>query len=98
MTRESDFRHVRYGYIVLSGDQIAYAVQAAQDKEGVTLTYGGNTICTADILSENYSHVEDKLYIGFDRDGVTKMIHSECPVTQGPSSFKVHIGFKLKHS
>ena len=98
MTRESDFRHVRYGYIVLSGDQIAYAVQAAQDKEGVTLTYGGNTICTADILSENYSHVEDKLYIGFDREGVTKMIHSECPVTQGPSNFKVHIGFKLKHS
>ena len=98
MTRESDFRHVRYGYIVLSGDQIAYAVQAAQDKEGVTLTYNGNTICTCDILSENYSHVEDKLYVGFERDDVSKMNHSDCPVTQGPSSFTVHVSFKLKHS
>ena len=98
MTRESDFRHVRYGYIALNGDQIAYAVQAAQDKEGVTLTYDGNTICTADILSENYSHVEEKLYIGFDRDAVTKLNHSECPVKPGPSDFNVHVSFKLKHS
>ena len=98
MTRESDFRHVRYGYITLNGDQIAYAVQAAQDKEGVTLTYNGNTICTADILSENYSHVEEKLYIGFDRDAVTKLNHSECPVKPGPSDFNVHVSFKLKHS
>ena len=98
MTRESDFRHVRYGYIGLNGDQIAYAVQAAQDKEGVTLTYNGNTICTADILSENYSHVEEKLYIGFDRDAVTKLNHSECPVKPGPSDFNVHVSFKLKHS
>lgn len=98
MTRESDFRHVRYGYIGLSGDQIAYAVQAAQDKEGVTLTYNGDTVCTADILAENYSHVEEKLYIGFDRDGVTKLNHSECPLTQGPSKLTVHISFKLKHS
>ena len=98
MTRESDFRHVRYGYISLSGDQIAYAVQAAQDKEGVTLTYDGNTICTADILSENYSHVEEKLYIGFDRDAVTKLNHSGVPVSPGPSSFTIHVGFKLKHS
>ena len=98
MTRESDFRHVRYGYIALNGDQIAYAVQAAQDKEGVTLTYNGNTICTADILSENYSHVEEKLYIGFDRDAVTKLNHSECPVKPGPSDFNIHVSFKLKHS
>ena len=98
MTRESDFRHVRYGYISLSGDQIAYAVQAAQDKEGVTLTYDGNTVCTADILSENYSHVEEKLYIGFDRDRVTRLNHSDCPVLQGPCSFNVNVSFKLKHS
>ena len=98
MTRESEFRHVRYGYINLSGDQIAYAVQAAQDREGVTLKYDGNTICTADILSENYSHVEEKLYIGFDLDGVRLLNHSECPVANGPCSFSVHICFKLKHS
>ena len=98
MTRESDFRHVRYGYIALNGDRIAYAVQAAQDKEGVTLTYDGNTICTADILSENYSHIEEKLYIGFDRDAVTKLNHSECPVKPGPSDFSIHVSFKLKHS
>lgn len=98
MTRESDFRHVRYGYIALNGDQIAYAVQAAQDKEGVIITYNGDTICTADILSENYSHIEEKLYIGFDRDAVTKLNHSECPVRPGPSDFNIHVSFKLKHS
>ena len=98
MTRESDFRHVRYGYIALNGDQMAYAVQAAQDKQGVTLTYSGDAICTADILSENYSHVEEKLYIGFDRDAVTKLNHSECPVKPGPSDFNIHVSFKLKHS
>ena len=98
MTREPDFQHVRYGYVTLNGDHLVYAVHAAQDKEGVTLTYNGDTICTADILSENYSHVEEKLYIGFDCDAVTKLNHSECPVTPDPCNFNVHVSFKVKHS
>ena len=98
MTRESVFRHVRYGYIALNSDQIAYAVCSAENKEGVTLTYNGETICTADILLENYSHIEEKLYIGFDQDAVTKLNHSECPVMPGPSVFNVHVSFTLKHS
>ena len=98
MTRGSDFRHVRYGYISLNGDQIAYAVLAAQDKEGVTLTYNGDTICTADILPDNYSHLEEKLYIGFDHEAVMKLNYSKCPVKPGPSDFYVHVSFKLKHS
>ena len=98
MTRESDFRHVRYGYIALNGDQIAYATLAAQDKEGLTLTHNGEMICVADILSDNYSHAEEKLYIGFDRGAVTKLNHSECPVKPGPSDFNIHVSFTLKHS
>lgn len=96
----SKYQHVRYGYLVgLNGDQIAYAVQAAQDMKGVVLltTDLKEKICTADILPENYSHIDEKMYIGFDRDNHLKLLNSPLAISASPKDCQVSVRFELKH-
>ena len=99
-TKEYRFQHVRYGYLLgLNGDKIAYAVQAAQDKHGVVLLSDGinNEVCRADILPENYSHIDEKMYIGFDRENHQILLRSAMAISASPKDCHIFVHFELKH-
>ena len=72
----------------LDGDQISYATQASRF---VTINYAQNKI-QADILPRNYSHTEERLYLGIsdrkNKDLDWRKFHQGCTV---------HIKFELKH-
>ena len=96
--KDSRFRHVRYGYLVgLTGDQIAYAVQAAQDEQGVVLFMGEQEVCKADILPDNYSCTDEKMYIGFNHTNHLKLLGSALAITPSPKDCSVTVMFELKH-
>lgn len=97
--KNSRFRHVRYGYLRgLNGDEIAYAVQAAQAKGGVIIFHGKQEICRADILYDNYSHAEEIMYIGFDHENHTKLLSFSLNITSSPKECLATVKFELKHS
>lgn len=98
--KEYKFQHVRYGYLIgLNGDKISYAVQAAQDVHGLIFhTKGINSeLCRADILPENYSHIDEKMYIGFDRENHQKLLRSAMGITSSQKSCDIFVRFELKH-
>ena len=96
--KDPKFRHTRYGYLVgLNGDQVAYAVQAAQDKQGIVIHSQDKEICNADILPENYTHTDDKMYIGFDRDNHLKLHQSALGISTAPTFCCIKVKFELKH-
>ena len=80
-----------YGYLSMTGDQIAYVSQAAQSWQGVRLMVDGHKECGADILQENYDHVEEKLYIGLSDDFQGSSLNTTMAT-------KVFVNFKLKYS
>ena len=99
VSKDPKFQHVRFGFLDgLNGDKIAYAVQAAQSWKGVILYYKGFEICRADILSENYTQTDEKMYIGLDRRNDFNLQHSELHIPPSPTSCVVTVKFKLKYS
>lgn len=100
MLKHSDPKpyHKRFGYIQgLDGDQIAYAAQASR---GVCIMYKnqGTKVCSADILQENFTHTEEKLYLAFNGDSITELEKSQFKVTRGHGKFKVYVKFELKYT
>lgn len=69
--------------------------QAAQTWQGVKLMYGGQEVCRADILPENFDHVEEKLYIGLSSDNFSKLQKSGLSTI---SCARVYVRFELKNS
>ena len=60
----------RFGYIVgLNGDQISYATQASR-RVTIMFKNGDNIKYPADILSKNYHHTEERLYLGFNESAM----------------------------
>ena len=82
-----------YGYLKMSGDQIAYVSQAAQ---GVRLMVDGHKECSADILQENSDHVEEKLYTGLSSGDYFRLQGSRSLYTT--MGTKVSVSFELKCS
>ena len=97
MKKEANRLHKRFGYLLgLNGDQIAYATQAS---EGACIVHDGEE-AKADILMENYYHVEERMYIAFDRANLKKLeslsLHKRKFKSQ--MKLKVEVEFELKHS
>lgn len=97
MTKESKRYHKRFGYLLgLNGDQIAYATQAS---EGAFIVHEGVEI-KVDVLMENYSHTEERMYIALDARNLEKMEKLKTlSVTKSPfkSPMKLVVEFELKH-
>ena len=95
-----DSRYRRVGSLKMSGDRIAYAVQATRRYGAVSLMYNGSKVCSADILQENYSHTDERLFIAFDSDSVLKLSPGICPfaVSVNDCEFQAYVKFELKHS
>ena len=98
MTKESKPFHKRFGYLLgLDGDQIAYATQAS---EGAFIVHEGVEV-KVDVLMENYSHTEERMYIALDERNLEKLKKLEIlSVTKSPftSPVKLKVEFELKHS
>ena len=78
---DSRANYIAEAYLTgLDGDQISYATQASRI---VTINYAQSTI-QADILPRNYSHTEDRLYIGIsdrkNQDLDLRKFHQGCTV------------------
>ena len=89
--------HIRFGYLLgLNGDQIAYATQAS---EGAFIIHEGEEV-EVDILRENHSHIEERLYIAMNKSSLGKLEKLETlSVSRGfySSPMKVKVEFELKH-
>ena len=89
--------HKRFGYLLgLNGDQIAYATQAS---EGAFIVHEGVEI-KVDVLMENYSHTEERMYIALDARNLEKMEKLKTlSVTRSSfkSPMKLVVEFELKH-
>ena len=93
------FTYKRFGYFVgLDGDQIAYATQAS---EGAYIVHKGEEV-KVDILRENYSHTDERMYIALDRNNLEKLEKlTTLLVSSGEilkSQVKLIVEFELKHS
>ena len=68
-----DHSRSRYtGYLSgLSGDNIAYVMQACDDHESVSISHESCEI-RAEISSENTKHIENVLYLNFDEKSLTE--------------------------
>ncbi len=99
LRRPPDDQYRRYGYLEnISGDQVAYATQASQGSIYV-LNLGQVNICKADILRDNYSHAEEKLYIGFEAQEEQKLQHGfPAAGSRNLTRISVVVKFMLKHS
>ena len=97
MTNEAKRYHKRFGYLLgLNGDQIAYATQAS---EGAFIVHEGVEI-KVDVLMENYSHTEERMYIALDARNLEKMEKLKTlSVTRSSfkSPMKLVVEFELKH-
>ena len=98
MSREANRFHVRFGYLLgLDGDQIAYATQAS---EGAYIVHEGKEV-KVDILMENFSHTDEKMYIALDKRNLEKLENlKSLSVSRAPyrSLVKVKVELELKHS
>ena len=96
MKKEANQLHKRFGYLLgLNGDQIVYATQAS---EGACIVHDRKE-AKADILMENYYHVEERMYIAFDRANLKKLESLSLHSTSFNShmKLKVEVEFELKH-
>ena len=88
-------RQKRFGYLQgLDGDEIAYATQASEaafivPEQGIEIA--------ADILSENFKHTDENLYIAFN-DNSERVLRQALAVTNQPYEKSVEVQFELKHS
>ena len=92
-------RYRRYGFLDgITGDQVAYATQASQGMSNI-LNLGNVSICKADILRDNYNHIEEKLYVAFEVQEDQKLQggFTEARV-RGKTQFLVNVHFVLKHT
>ncbi len=88
LTRQAKPGHKQYGYLRgISSDQIAYATQAS---EGAFIVQDGREI-PVDLLPENYSNTEEKLYVAFHTKTMKEL--DRKPLPQG----QVRVRFALKH-
>ena len=98
MRNETNQFHVRFGYLLgLNGDQIAYATQAS---EGAYIVHEGKEV-KVDILMENFSHTDERMYIALDRSNLEKLENlTTLSVSRAPyrSLMKIEVEFELKHS
>lgn len=100
MSREAKHFHERFGYLLgLNGDQIAYATQAS---EGAYILYAGEEV-KLDILMENYTHADEKMYVAADKKNLKKLEKLAFLSMSGASfksqvELKVEVEFELKHS
>ena len=88
-------QHEQYGFIHgLNSDQIFYATQASEREGGVKITLPslGIECIGADILSENYNHVDDKLYIAFDR----KVSQEQLKLLKCEAKFKLKYSYFMR--
>ncbi len=99
LRRPPDVQYRRYGYLEdISGDQVAYATQASQGSIYIH-NLGQVNICKADILRDNYSHTEEKLYIGFEAQEEQKLQHGfPAAGSRNLTRISVVVKFMLKHS
>ena len=85
----------RFGYLQgLDGDEIAYATQAS---EAAFIILEQRIEIAADILSENFQHTDEKLYIAFDGNS-ENALRQALTVTNQPYEKSVEVQFELKHS
>ena len=89
----------RFGYLLgLNGDQIAYATQAS---EGAYIVHKGEEV-KVDILRENFSQTDERMYIALDRSNLEKLEKlTTLLVSSGEilkSQVKLIVEFELKHS
>ena len=92
-------RYRRYGFLNgITGDQVAYATQASQGMINI-LSLGNVNICKADILRDNYNHIDEKLYIAFEvqEDQRLQGGFNEARL-RGKVQFPVNVRFVLKHT
>ena len=98
MSNEAKHYHKRFGYLLgLDGDQIAYATQAS---EGAYIVHEDKEV-KVDILMENFSHTDERMYIALDRSNLEKLEKlATLSVSRAPyrSPVKVKVEFELKHS
>ena len=99
LRRPSDVQYCRYGYLEdINGDQVAYATQASQGSIYIH-NLDQVKICKADILRDNYSHTEDRLYIGFEAQEEQKLQHGfPAAGSRNLTQISVVVKFMLKHS
>ena len=84
----------RFGYLQgLDGDEIAYATQAS---EAAFIILEQRIEIAADILSENFRHTDENLYIAFN-DSSEKALRQALAVTNQPYEKSVEVQFELKH-
>ncbi|XP_064395058.1 uncharacterized protein LOC135342289 isoform X2 [Halichondria panicea] len=96
LRRPLDVQYRRYGYLEnINGDQVAYATQSSQGSIYI-LNLGQVNICKADILQDNYSYTEEKLYIGFEAQEEQKLQRKVVNVDF--TQMRVVVKFMLKHS
>ena len=91
-----DTQYRRVGYLKMSGDRIAYAVQATRRYGAVSLMHNGSPVCSADILQENYNHTDERLYIALDSVNALKL--SFAFPSNVYIEFQAYVKFELKHS
>lgn len=83
--------HMLFGFLEnVAGDIIANATQAS---ERVILTVRGRCSVTADILPENYSHTQNRLYLAFDEKSSQQL--RKAMGTSG--SIDIGVEFELTH-
>ena len=83
----------RFGYLLgLDGDQIAYATQAS---EGAVIVLESVEI-KADILTENFHHADEKLYLAFNLENVKKL-EIYYSVMRVYCEREVNVEFEVKH-
>ena len=88
--------HVRFGYIKGMGcDEVSYATQSASN---AVIQLGGCRV-QCDILRENMSRAEERLYIGLNREAVSILLSHFKQQKKKPfeSSEAVPVHFQLKY-
>jgi hypothetical protein len=85
----------RYGFIEgIDPDKIAYATQASEAVYIMT----NEVEVKASIMRENYDHTDEKLYIGFTREGVAQLSEAFSDFTRSNKTYnRVKVEFEVKH-
>ena len=88
--------HARFGYFrKIGSDEVSYVTQSAS---AAFIKINDSTI-KCDILRENNSHAEERLYVAFTSQGITQLAYffdvRKCPFE---SPYPLEIAFQLKYS
>ena len=85
--------HCRYAYVDgMDGDQIAYATQASES--AVVIMSNGEEVY-AEVLLENHTLTDDRLYLALKEDAVAALRRNGC---LGRDGLRIVVTFELKHS